>query len=73
VFLLEGFTPAQVQLGRTSGGPKDLAMLFTAEVLRGDLPGAAFDVLEEVSTTLGEGPDHQGAAEVLRVLARKAR
>jgi len=73
VLLLEGFSPAQVKLARTSGGPKDVSMLFTPEMLRGDLPGATFDVLEEASITLSEGPYHVGPAEVLRVIARKPR
>ena len=71
VFLLEGFSPAQVLLERTSGGPKDVAMLFTAAMLRGDLPGAVFEVIEETTTSLSEGPYHVGPAEVFRVLAQK--
>lgn len=72
VFLLEGFSPDQVRRERTSGGPKDVSMLFTCELLRGDLPGAEFSLLEEVTTTLAEGPYHAGDAEVVRCIARKS-
>jgi SAM-dependent methyltransferase len=70
VFLIEAFQPAQ--LARSSGGPKDVAMLYTPELLRGDLPGARFEVLELATIQLAEGPYHIGPAEVLRGIARKA-
>ncbi len=71
VFLLEGFSPEQLKRQRTSGGPKDPAMLFTVDTMREDLPGATFEVLEETTTTLAEGPYHIGDADVLRCVARK--
>ncbi len=67
---MEAFNPAQ--LARSSGGPKDVALLFTPELLRGDLPEARFEVLEVATIELAEGPYHIGPAEVLRVIARKA-
>ena len=70
VFLMEAFNPAQ--LARSSGGPKDVALLFTPELLRGDLPEARFEVLEVATIELAEGPYHIGPAEVLRMIARKA-
>lgn len=67
--LLEAFHP--LQLGCSSGGPQNPQMLYTLEMLRGD----AGDLLDEVEALEGlvqldEGPGHQGAAQVVRWLAR---
>ena len=68
--IVEAFHP--VQLGRDSGGPRDLDMLCTLEDLRAD-----FGMLcEELSgwqgeVMLDEGPGHQGAAQVTRWSARR--
>lgn len=69
VVIVEGFTPAQ--LAFTSGGPKQPDMLYTAELLRGDLPGISWDVLEESRVELDEGPGHQGPAAVVRGAGRR--
>lgn len=71
VVLLEGFTPAQRELGRTSGGPGDVAMLFTAEMLREDFDGLSIEELDEVETRLDEGPGHRGVANVVRMIGRR--
>jgi SAM-dependent methyltransferase len=72
VLVLEAFHPSQ--LGRTSGGPKDVAMLYTLDALRADLagaPGAPFEerLGWEGEVMLDEGPGHQGAARVTRLVA----
>lgn len=72
VLVLEAFHPAQ--LGRASGGPKDGAMLYTLEALRADLAGAVGAPFEERvawegEVNLDEGPGHQGAAYVTRLVA----
>lgn len=74
VLILEAFHPNQ--LGRASGGPKDIAMLYTLDLLRSDLaavPGAAFEELLawEGETRLDEGPGHHGDAQVTRLVARR--
>ncbi|THF64776.1 class I SAM-dependent methyltransferase [Pseudothauera nasutitermitis] len=74
-FLLEAFSPAQ--LGRPSGGPPDLAMLYSLAQLHEDLTpvgGAQAEqhVAWEGRVHLDEGPGHQGEAEVVRLLLRKA-
>lgn len=70
VLLLEGFTPAQ--LAYTSGGPKDISMLFTVEMLQADFASLEIEWLEEKQVVLNEGPYHQGEAAVIRLIARKA-
>jgi len=71
VVLIEAFAPGQ--LARDSGGPRDPAMLYTADLLAGDFPGASFEVLAHETVDLDEGPFHRGAAEVVRLAARKLR
>jgi SAM-dependent methyltransferase len=69
--ILEGFHPRQ--LGRTSGGPKDVDMLVTLAALRKDFAGLLDERLGiETETQLDEGPGHQGAAVVTRYVGRRA-
>lgn len=67
--LLEAF--AKGQLGRDSGGPKNLAMLFSREELEEDFAGLAELHIEETETELDEGPFHRGPAAVIRVVGRR--
>jgi SAM-dependent methyltransferase len=69
VVLLEAFTPDQ--LGRPSGGPPSRERLQTAADLRADFATLAIERLEELETTLDEGPGHSGPAAVVRLLARQ--
>ncbi|MCK9365655.1 MAG: class I SAM-dependent methyltransferase [Metallibacterium scheffleri] len=70
LLILEAFTPAQ--LACASGGPRDLALLYTEALLREDF--AALELLEVLSgeVLLDEGPGHRGPGQVLRLLARRA-
>lgn len=70
LLVLECFSPAQE--GRRSGGPREAALLWTRAIAE-----AAFAPLEALEVTEGmvrldEGPKHQGPAEVLRGVWRKA-
>lgn len=70
VLLLEAFHPRQ--LGRASGGPKDVTMLVTLEQLHADFGGALVEQVGwEGEVTLDEGPGHQGAAVVTRYIGRR--
>lgn len=66
-FVLEAYTPAQLAHG--TGGPRDPAMLYTLDILRDDLQGARFEVAEERTREVHEGPLHEGTSAVVRVLA----
>lgn len=66
--IMEAFTPAQ--LGRGSGGPSVLEMLYTPEQLREDFADADIRLLEEREVVLDEGPYHSGSAAVLRLLVQ---
>ncbi|TNF34654.1 MAG: class I SAM-dependent methyltransferase [Deltaproteobacteria bacterium] len=70
VVVLEAFTPEQLAL--TSGGPKNPAMLYTAEMLAADFSRLDIASLEPRRIALDEGPGHTGPAEVVRMLARRA-
>lgn len=67
--VLEAFHPDQLPLA--SGGPKDVAMLYTLEMLRGDFEGLHELLAEETDTVLDEGPGHQGPAKVTRWVGRR--
>lgn len=76
--ILEAFHPRQ--LGFTSGGPKQEAMLYTLEMVRADLadhlqpasPKALKEVLAwEGEVQLDEGSGHQGPAFVTRYIAQR--
>lgn len=59
------------QLGRSSGGPKDLELLYEADYLRADFQPLDLVELLEGQAVLDEGPFHQGEAEVVRYIGRK--
>jgi cyclopropane fatty-acyl-phospholipid synthase-like methyltransferase len=69
VLILEAFTPDQLQY--RTGGPPVQEMLYTAEMLRRDLPQGEALLLEEALTDLDEGPFHRGRAAIVRVVLRK--
>ena len=67
--LLEAFNP--LQLNNSSGGPKELSMLYTKEMMRKDFEGLDFSYLSEEKTELNEGQYHIGKADITRVVAVK--
>jgi len=67
--ILEAFHPRQLPL--KSGGPKDIDMLYTAELLAADFQMLDTLLLQSTQTTLNEGPLHQGIAEVVRYVGVK--
>lgn len=67
--LLEAFNPEQIP--RTSGGPKDITMLYTPEILMHDFADVEDIAISIETVYLDEGPLHQGKAEVIRMIAKK--
>jgi len=67
--ILEGFEPSQ--LGLSSGGPQDAAMLFTPAMLATDFGGLEILKNETASVVLDEGPYHQGPAHIIQFIAQK--
>lgn len=66
--ILQGFS--KKQLGLQSGGPKNLAMLFSEAELSKDFEGLELEI-EEKRVVLDEGPYHQGEAEVITLVGTK--
>ncbi len=71
VFVAEFFSTKQLPL--SSGGPKDVDLLYTVDSLREifALPGFEILRLEEAVDHLDEGHGHRGEAELIRVEVRK--
>jgi SAM-dependent methyltransferase len=69
LLIIEAFTPAQLQ--HSSGGPKQLELLYTREILHKDFTGAEELELQEVEVDLDEGRMHRGRAAVVHGVFRK--
>jgi SAM-dependent methyltransferase len=69
LLLIEAFSKAQ--LGRKTGGPPVLEMLYDEEILRNDFGDLNILELYETIEEYKEGPYHQGEAAVIRMIARK--
>jgi hypothetical protein len=69
LLIIEAFTPAQLQ--HSSGGPKQVELLFTAEILRKDFVWAEALELQEAEIDLDEGRMHRGRAAVVHGVFRK--
>jgi len=69
VFVLEGFTPRQLELG--TGGPKSRELLMELEIIRQELPGLRLEVARELEREVVEGKYHKGSAAVVQILAVK--
>src|SRR5271165_5062038 len=69
LLIIEAFTPAQLQ--HSSGGPKQLDLLYPAEILRKDFAVAEALELQEVESDLDEGRMHRGRAAVVHGVFRK--
>ena len=67
--ILEAFS--KNQLGKDSGGPKNIDWLFSKEILKDDFEGLELEILEETQTQLKEGPFHSGLADVVRLVGIK--
>ncbi|GMR20484.1 MAG: class I SAM-dependent methyltransferase [Gammaproteobacteria bacterium] len=67
--LLEAFS--KEQLNYSSGGPPDIAMLYTVEELREDFEDLSLDSLQCKEILLDEGKYHQGLGSVIQLRAHK--
>jgi hypothetical protein len=69
LYISEHYTPAQLAHG--TGGPKEVALLPTLELLREDLQGLDLVIGRELERGVVEGSAHTGQAAVVQMLARK--
>lgn len=69
ILILEAFNPDQ--LNRTSGGPKNIDMLYTVAILKQDFEQLETIECEAFTIVLDEGDGHSGFGEVVRGCFRK--
>jgi len=70
IIILQAFSPEQLRY--TSGGPKQVDMLYTPELLRQDFAGTEALELEEKVVQLEEGHMHNGPGAVVQGVFRKS-
>jgi SAM-dependent methyltransferase len=71
VFLLEAYTPAQLEF--RTGGPKTLELLPTLAALRAELAGLDLELAVEREREVDEGRAHHGRSAVVQIVARRPR
>jgi cyclopropane fatty-acyl-phospholipid synthase-like methyltransferase len=74
IIIIEGFSKNHADLQKTNpnaGGPKNVDMLFSKEIILRDFPGFEILKLEEVEEILKEGEFHNGKAKLIRFVGRK--
>jgi SAM-dependent methyltransferase len=69
LILFEAFNPDQLKY--SSGGPKQVELLYTAKMLSNDFAPAEPLLLEEKEVHITEGRMHSGPAAVVRAVFRK--
>jgi len=70
LLILEGFS--KNQFSRSSGGPKNIEMLFTRDQLRRDFNKIKKAKITETDVMLNEGIYHQGIASVIQFVGIKS-
>jgi hypothetical protein len=71
IVILEAFSPAQLK--HSSGGPKQVELLYTTDMLRKDFAQGEALELEEKEVHIHEGHMHSGPAAVVRAVFGKRR
>jgi SAM-dependent methyltransferase len=69
IFLMEAYTPDQLQLG--TGGPKDLSLFMTSAIIKQDFSELETICLEEKKRCIEEGKYHNGESAVVQFIGRK--
>lgn len=67
--IFEAFSKSQ--LGKPSGGPKNLDMLFSVAEVKKEFRGIRFSYLEALTMELKEGLYHVGEASIIRFVGEK--
>ena len=69
LLVIQGYSPAQLEY--KTGGPSNLAHLYTKNLLHSEL--TSFKLLEcfEYESVLNEGPGHSGQSALVRAIAQK--
>jgi 2-polyprenyl-3-methyl-5-hydroxy-6-metoxy-1,4-benzoquinol methylase len=67
--IIEAFNPNQLK--NTSGGPTDLSMLYTKEIMADDFKDLMFQQISTETIELNEEKYHIGKADVIRFIGKK--
>ncbi len=62
-FIIQSYNPEQLNFN--TGGPKDINMLYTKEILLNDFPAFSWKKLENSMEEIQEGIGHQGMSSLL--------
>lgn len=74
LLILEGFSVGHLALRKENpevGGPGNVDMLYSKDMIRRDFPDFEIIQLEEVNVTLQEGNFHNGTSKVIRFIGKK--
>jgi len=71
MLILEAFS--KEQMNYSSGGPKNIDMLYNPEDLKKDFERLDITYLEQMTIHLDEGEHHQGEGNVIRLIAEKSK
>ncbi|MDH5572643.1 MAG: methyltransferase domain-containing protein [Gammaproteobacteria bacterium] len=69
VFILEAYTPDQIELG--TGGPKDSALTMTRDILQKECTDLTIEYINEIERDINEGKYHTGKGAVVQLFAVK--
>lgn len=69
LFILEAYTPKQLEL--KTGGPNNTDLLMTKAELINELEGLDFTTIQEIERDIHEGLGHNGMSAVIQVIAAK--
>jgi 2-polyprenyl-3-methyl-5-hydroxy-6-metoxy-1,4-benzoquinol methylase len=69
LIVIQGYTPKQLQY--KTGGPSDVAYLYTEELLKDLLVGTQILEMTSYESLMSEGPGHNGMSALVGVVAKK--
>ena len=58
-------------MGKTSGGPQNLDMLYSLDEIKSDFSEMQTIFLKKETITLNEGNKHTGEASIIRFISKK--
>jgi hypothetical protein len=71
MLILEAFS--KEQMNYSSGGPRNIDMLYNPEDIKRDFEHLDITYLEQMTIHLDEGEHHQGEGNVIRMIAKKSK
>ncbi len=69
IIIIEAYHTKQLNFG--TGGPQNIDLLYTAEILKNDFAGFDYVLLNNTEDVLNEGKLHNGLSALVRMVAQK--